>query len=99
MFCPCMVKVYMNKGANSQCVACMFFCCMHAQSCSCLSLVPRPIPSYSMLHGGPGIRSHVTDLIHMKGGRRVKMNVSKPKVSEVQATAVHNMPEVRLQNY
>ena len=45
------------------------------------SLVPRPIPSFSMLHtekvGDPGIRSQATDTIHMKGGRRMEINVSQ----------------------
>ena len=41
----------------------------------------------------------MTDFIHMKGGRRVKMNVGELKVSEVQNIAIHNMLEVRLQNY
>ena len=35
----------------------------------------------------------------MKGGRRVKMNVGEPKVSEVQSTTVHDQLEVRLRNY
>ena len=39
--------------------------------------------------GGPGIRSHVTNFIHMNGGQRVKMNMGKQKVSEVQGAAVH----------
>ena len=61
------------------------------------SLVPRPIPSFSMLHAESGrARSHVIDFIRMKGGKRVKMNAGEPKVSKVQAAAVHNLPKVRL---
>ena len=41
----------------------------------------------------------MTDFIRMKGSQRVKMNLGEPKVSEVQAAAVHNLPKVRLQSY
>ena len=62
------------------------------------SLVPRPIPSFSMLHAekreglAPGVRSHVTDFIRMhevEGFGQVKM-------SKVQGAAVNDL---RLRNY
>ena len=41
----------------------------------------------------------MTDFICMKGGRRVKMNVGEPKVSEVKSAVIHDQLEVRLRNY
>ena len=35
----------------------------------------------------------------MKGGQRMKMNMGKSKVSEVQAVTILDLPEVRLRNY
>ena len=65
------------------------------------SLIPRPSQLFQHCMrnaGGPGIRSHVTDFIRVKGGRRVKMNVGDPKISEVQGAAIHDLLEVRFRN-
>ena len=55
-----------------------------------------PGPSQPFQHcmrkaGGPGIRSHMTNFIRMKGGQRVKMNVGEAKVSDVQDPAIHDL--------
>ena len=75
---------------------------VEALTCLTSSLVPRSIPSFSVLHAESRrawYQNHVTKFIRMKNGQRVKMNVGEQKVSKVQGTAVHDQLEVRLRNY
>ena len=41
----------------------------------------------------------MTEFIHTKNGRRMKMNVGEQKVSKLQGAAVHDQLDVRLRNY
>ena len=53
----------------------------------------------SLLKVAAKLYQSTTDFIRMKGGRRVKMNVGKLKVSKVQGAAVHDQLGIRLRNY
>lgn len=78
---------------------------MHCAQLYCFtSLVPRPSQHFQHCMRkavGPGIRSHVTNFVPtcMKGSQRVRMNVAKPMVNEVQHSAIYHLLEVRLKRY